>query len=235
MDALKAFEFGHLIAFVLPGLVATRALAYYLPSLQEAISKVTSGGEGAVGPLILIIVISAGVGLTISLLRQQWLDLLFGSVLMFFKVKSKTGTGWQARPSWRVNYEIVTQNEKCEKLYGQAVNQVYRYYQFIGNMAIAVTCMTVARFEIQNKDAVGATWLGMSPNQALTTLSVLLFLTAASQFTGWCRVHNQITGSFNGAGMREGDIGSIPKQTLGQQPNPAERTDIKAKPTGGSK
>src|SRR4051812_32939044 len=86
VDALKVFDFGQLIAFVLPGLVATRGLALLMPSLQRAFDKISAPGEGAIGPLLWLLLVAATIGLTISLCRQQWVDLVFGWIYGCFPI-----------------------------------------------------------------------------------------------------------------------------------------------------
>src|SRR5213076_2352263 len=88
-EIIKGFDFGQLIAFILPGIVSARALGYYLPSVQRAMDKTSTGGEGVSGPLIWLLFVAATSGLTISVVRQQWFDLLFGFIYGKFKDKKK--------------------------------------------------------------------------------------------------------------------------------------------------
>lgn len=203
MEALKAFEFGHLIAFVLPGLVATRAAAFYLSSLGTALEKATSGGEGAVGPLLWVLLAGATLGLTISVMRQQWLDPLFGWVYGLMKRRDPNfkGEGKAPRiapPAWRPNYRAISASTECAALFEKSVANVYRYYQFITNLGIAVALLALAIADqpVQvitgNSNVAPVLWTW----KALSLGAGALLLTGYLQFEGWCRVHNQITSPF---------------------------------------
>jgi hypothetical protein len=199
--ALKAFDFGHLIAFILPGLVAARAAAYYLGSVQSALDKATSGGEGAIGPLVWVLLVGAAAGLTISVMRQQWLDPLFGGIYSWFKMADPdhVGSGKPkrvARPPWRPNYRALSASKDCADLYEKAVANVYRYYQFITNMGIAVSVLSLARWHQVLKVSDGSVSDMLTGSRILGVLGFVLIITGYQQFKGWCRVHNQITEPF---------------------------------------
>lgn len=192
MEALKAFEFGHLIAFVIPGLVATRALAYYVSALDASIKIVTTGGEGALGPVLVLLISGVSVGLTLSVFRQQWLDPIHGRIYGKFKDRAPEGKDERGRPvkvcrpNWRPNYGAIRDRKDLQEFYDHAISQVYRYYQFIANMAIALFLLYAARLDqygCREPVTIG-----------VVVVALLLEITAYQQFKGWCRVHNQITG-----------------------------------------
>lgn len=194
VEALKAFDFGQLIAFVLPGLVATRGLALLLPTLDAAFVKITTGGEGALGPLVWLLIVGATAGLTISVSRQQWLDPIFGWIYS------------DEHGPWRVNYAALKKDEKAQALYAQAVSNVYRYYQFIANMAIALALAAGILWRaafIAPSPPSGATPPYEGLKWVTAILSAFLLVTAYQQFKGWCRVHNPITSDVESKGTSD--------------------------------
>jgi hypothetical protein len=198
-EIIKGFDFGQLIAFILPGIVSARALGYYLPSVQRAMDKASTGGEGVSGPLIWLLFVAATSGLTISVVRQQWFDLLYGFIYGKFKDTKKGESKGDVedrveRPHWRPNYTAI-RDKKCEALYDKAVSNVYRYYQFISNMGIALILLAIARWNNSPSSAANAQQGAREREITVTVafLSVFLLFTAYQQFKGWCRVHNQIS------------------------------------------
>src|SRR5690348_9630339 len=89
VEALKAFDFGQLIAYILPGLAAARGLALVMPDLGTSFQKVTAGGEGALGPLVWLLIVGATIGLTISVTRQNSIDVLFGHIYACYPKSEK--------------------------------------------------------------------------------------------------------------------------------------------------
>jgi hypothetical protein len=212
MEPLKGIDFGQLIAFILPGTVAARALAYYLPSIQQAIDKASTGGEGSIGPLIWFFFVAATCGLTISVTRQQWLDPLFGWIYGKFKDAPQNKVDGQKkneRPSWRPNYVALRESTACAELFEKSVNQVYRYYQFAANLALSFALITVARYWAPEllQSRSNQTTHSITIGSGVVALS--LFLTAYQQFKGWCRVHNQITGGVSVAPKGSSPSGAI--------------------------
>jgi hypothetical protein len=231
VEALKAFDFGQLIAFVLPGLVATRALALLMPSLAAAFEKITAPGEGAFGPLVWLLLVGSTVGLTISVTRQQWLDPVFGWIYGCFPIRENSKTKERPRGPWRVNYSVITRDEKMQAWYEKAVREVYRYYQFIANIGIA---LAIGAGALWRAASLGQSHLTPdSPPFALlrwvaTGLSLFLLFTAYQQFKGWCRVHNQITSSVESKGSS--NTATKQANTAAEQANPAA-----AAPDAGSR
>lgn len=184
VDALKVFDFQYLIAWVLPGLVATRAVAYYFSQLATAYEKASAGGDGAVVPLILLILAALTCGLTVSLLRQQFFDSFVGWCRSF-------GKDGEDLPGWRPNYAVILASKEKTEAFEKILQQVYRYYQFVANMAFSVGVLALARWH----SLKGASSTDLNITRGLGALSLLLLLTAISQFIGWCRVHNQVCAS----------------------------------------
>jgi hypothetical protein len=259
VDLFKGFEFGHIIAFLLPGFVATRAMAYYLPFVQDTLDRAVRGGDGSVGAGIFYVTVAATVGLTISILRQVWLDRWFGWLHENMKLDVPFGrvlhlgrrarrcqrdsrSWWPGTWSWQptkdeeaelekfvpgsaaVNYQVLRRSKELLETFGQSVNQVYRYYQFVGNMGIATLLLAVARWHFQHAgvrkqvmDAAIAAKLSAvkaasaaasaataTPLLTETELTVATFAggavligTAFFHFRGWCSVHNRITANYD--------------------------------------
>ena len=100
VEALKAFDFGQLIALILPALVATRGIVLLTPSLHAAFDKITVGREGALGPLVWLLIVGAAIGLTIHVTRQRSIDLLFVTIYGCFPKDEKKKAKQKRRP-WR--------------------------------------------------------------------------------------------------------------------------------------
>jgi hypothetical protein len=169
MEGLKV-TFGHVIAFLLPGIVSARAMAYHFPTIQEALDSLVSGKAGAFGQSIFLTGVAATLGLTTSLLRGQYIDRWFGRCM---------------GGSWRTDYSLV---KAAGETFEKAVENVYRYYQFMANLALSLLLLGLTRFVVAR-----FTWNEDGPLSVAIVFIALFFLfTAYLQFKEWCRVRNAI-------------------------------------------
>lgn len=128
MKPLEFMSFGHFIAFVLPGIVAARALAYLVPSLQRAFTALEGASSEAAGPIFLVTIAALTIGLTLNTVRRAVVD----NVLNTIGPKRE-----------RLDYSLLTA-EKHER-FKDAIEGVYRPYEFTANMALALLSLCVAR------------------------------------------------------------------------------------------
>jgi hypothetical protein len=146
------------------------------------------------------LIVGSTAGLTISLTRQQFLDSLFGWIYGCFPIRGELRKE-AARPPWRPNYVAIARSEKIQALFDKVVREVYRYYQFIANISVALAIDAGVLWRVSSvvPAAPSGATAAASPYGALkwvaTGLSGFLLFTAYQQFKGWCRVHNQITSS----------------------------------------
>jgi hypothetical protein len=188
MEGLR-ITFGHVIAFFLPGIVTTRAVAYFFPTIQTALDSLISGASGALGQSVFLAGVAATTGLATSAIRGQYLDGVFGWFMRGCKRASKCG------PDWRTNYERV---KAAGEMWDKAVENVFRYYQFTANLSIALFVLFWARAVVKGLQWNRETQITM----AILVVSLLLLLTAYLQFLEWCRVRNSVLQA-EGAGGSE--------------------------------
>jgi hypothetical protein len=125
---LEFMSFGRFIAFVLPGLVAARAVAYLVPSLQRAFTALEGASSEAAGPIFLVTVAALTVGLTLNNVRRIVLDWILNRI---------------GPPREKLDYSQLTE-EKRER-FRDVVEDVYRTYEFTANMALALLLLFGAR------------------------------------------------------------------------------------------
>jgi hypothetical protein len=186
MEGLR-INFGHVIAFFLPGIVTTRAVAYFFPTIQTALDSLISGTSGALGQTIFLAGIAATTGLATSAIRGQYLDRFFGWFMRGCKPARKGSV------DWRTNYERV---KAAGEIWEKVVENFYRYYQFTANLSIALLVLVVARLVVYSFQ-----WSSDAPVTFITLfVSLLLLRTAYLQFKEWCSVRDSVLRSGAGAG-----------------------------------
>lgn len=171
MKPLELLSFGHFIAFVLPGIVAARALAYLVPSLQRAFTALEGASSEAAGPIFLVTLAALTIGLTLNTVRREVVD----------PILNRVGPKRE-----RLDYSLLTA-EKHER-FKDALEGVYRPYEFSANMALALLLLCVAR----------AAWgppqagLGSSVTIGAGVLGVLMLVVSFSQLRETYRVLSKI-------------------------------------------
>jgi hypothetical protein len=142
---------------------------------STSLDSLVSGKTGAFGQSIFLTGVAATLGLTTSLLRGQYVDGWFG---------------WCMGGSWRTDYgRVKAAGETFEK----AVENVYRYYQFMANLSLSLLLLGVTRFVIAR-----FTWNEDGPlSLAIIFIALFLLRTAYLQFKEWCSVRNSILNARN--------------------------------------
>lgn len=125
---LEFMSFGRFIAFVLPGIVAARAVAYLVPSLQRAFTALEGASNEAAGPIFMVVVAALTIGLTLNNVRRVALDWLLNQF---------------GPPRQTLDYSHLTE-EKQER-FRDVVEDVYRTYEFTANMALALLLLFSGR------------------------------------------------------------------------------------------
>lgn len=131
MVQFAPINFGLIIAYILPGMVAVYGLRYLSPRL-DALWSTLEGGQVVLGPLILIGVSALAVGLIVSSFR----------VVVLEPILYRTGI-----PKKSIKYKKIASPENRE-LFGQMVENVYRYEQFYGNVLLSLLLLSILRYFI---------------------------------------------------------------------------------------
>ena len=187
MEGLR-ITFGHVIAFFLPGIVTTRAVAYFFPTIQTALDSLISGVSGALGQTVFLAGIAATTGLATSAIRGQYLDEWFGRFMCRHELPS------DGPPRWKTDYGQV--KAVGLEMWEKTVENVFRYYQFTANLSIAIMLLFAARL-LTN----GIAWdREFRVTLAVLGVSILLLVTAYRQFRGWCNVKDSVLRPAAGSG-----------------------------------
>ncbi len=128
MKTTEFMTFGNLIAFALPGAVAVRAVAYLSPSLRHAFAALEGATNEAAGPIFFVTVAALAAGVTLNTVRRAAFDALL----------NRLGRG-------RVTLDYSRLSEQNRERFNDALEGVYRPYEFTANMALALALVVVAR------------------------------------------------------------------------------------------
>jgi hypothetical protein len=126
---LAPFNFGVLIAFLLPGFTATYALSYVSPRIRQLIDSL-SKGEAALGPSLLLLAISLVSGLVISAFREYVLEALHRL------------TGLKTTP---LSHAALKDPDRF-KVFQETIENRYRYSQFYGNLFLSLVLLILFRY-----------------------------------------------------------------------------------------
>ena len=127
MTSASPLDFGHLIAFLVPGFVALFAITYISPEAKVIFEKSLETGSG-VGAELGIGLFSIGIGVTIGAIRDMILD-----QIQFHTGVVKHDLNWSKL------------SDKKTAAFDRAVNNTYRFAQFYGNMFIATLILVASR------------------------------------------------------------------------------------------
>lgn len=130
MTEVSGKNFGLLIAYVLPGFVSLWGVSYFSPTVNRWLvspSPAAAASAVTVGGFLYVTLASVAAGLTASTVRWAVIDQLHGV----------TGV---RRPRWDDS-----RLQECFGAYWALVEDHYRYYQFYGNMLVAMLFLFAAR------------------------------------------------------------------------------------------
>jgi hypothetical protein len=122
VPGLQSASFGLAIAFIAPGVVGLWGLSLHLPTVRAWFGATEA--EATSAGFLFVLVASLAVGLTLSGIRQELLDKVVFDRLM-------------GRPRPATDEMKLTDPNSLRALQYVAEN-LYRYYQFYSNMAVAV-------------------------------------------------------------------------------------------------
>jgi hypothetical protein len=126
MTEVNGRNFGLLIAYVLPGVVALAAIAQHSGTIRTWFGA-PPGPAATVGGFLYVTLASVAAGMAVSVVRWLLLDWLH----------HHTGI---PRPAW--DFSGLQKNLAA---FQGVVENHYRYYQFYGNMLVAVVIVAVAQ------------------------------------------------------------------------------------------
>jgi hypothetical protein len=152
MQRVSQGSFGFVIAYLVPGLVALSIAADFLPAVESWLS----GGEDApsVGGFLYGTLAALGSGLTISALRWLTLDQLHHC----------TGL---APP--KLDFAHLHRHFEAHQ---GAVENHYRYYQFYGNMLLAIALIPLG-------PSMHSVWLADAPGRIIGGLLIVVYFLAS--------------------------------------------------------
>jgi hypothetical protein len=121
MEFTTSLKFYDLIAFVLPGFASLFSIRYFSNYINQLIIQITSS-EPKINHVIILLIVSLICGLIISAIRNLILD----------KIQFWTGVKEQTTDYSKLK------SEGTQKLFDAAVNNIYRFCQFYGNIFITI-------------------------------------------------------------------------------------------------
>jgi hypothetical protein len=125
MPDLGSTTFGYIIAYLLPGLTASIGLAFASPPIEEVFRNVINEQNLALGLMGALSAIALGLFLTLfrSLIVEEFL--------------------WKSRSLTPEEHATIITDEDKFRAYRSAVDEIYRYHQFWGGMALAVPIVLI--------------------------------------------------------------------------------------------
>jgi hypothetical protein len=161
-------NFGLIIAYFLPGVLVTYALRFVSFRIDHLLNLVEEG-QVFLGPATILIISALVTGLIISSVR----------VVLVEPLIHITGV-----PKPRVNYKKLAPPEQWA-VYSQVVENIYRFYQFYGNILLGLLMLGVLRYGIAGSPIVSS-----AQNIALFVLTlgsvVTLFFAARQSMKQLC-------------------------------------------------
>lgn len=162
-------DFGFVIAYLLPGLVALWGCGYFEPTIRSWFGAVPENAP-TIGGFLYVTLASLAAGLVASTVRWMLIDTLF----------HRTGI---PRPHW--NFSRLQANVAA---FDFLVGIHYRYYQFYANGAVAVVFTSVARHLAAGQRAHGLDMLDL----AAVVLIAVLLAGARDTFRKYCTRVGQV-------------------------------------------
>jgi hypothetical protein len=141
MGGLSPLDFGLFMAYILPGFVAVFALTYISPWARQVFNLVLSK-DSSVGATFIIFLAALAIGIIVSALRGLVLD----------AIQFKSGVSRLPQ----INLGKI-RDPNVLSAFKEAINNVYRFSQFYGNMAVALTMLLAFKFIIAG-DSIASSW-----------------------------------------------------------------------------
>jgi hypothetical protein len=154
MQAFSPLGFGEVIAFLLPGLVALRAVAHFSDSVGGWFTACESS-SAPVGPALLLLIGGLAAGVTVSAVRWAGLDCFL----------------FRKHQLCDLDYSKVDDHKEA---FRAIIEGRYRFYQFNGNMLVAVVALVTARFAASGSAALAGAPLALTITLVLAILVLLL-------------------------------------------------------------
>lgn len=162
-------NFGLIIAYFLPGVLVTYSLRYVSSRIDHLLNLVEEG-QVFIGPATILIISALVTGLIISSARVVLVDPLIHI----------TGV-----PKPRTDYKKLAPSEQWA-VYSQIVENIYRFYQFYGNIFLGLLMLGVLRYGIAGIP-IGSSAQSVSLFLLTAGSVVTLFLAARQSMKQLCR------------------------------------------------
>jgi len=174
MVQFAPINFGLIIAYILPGTVAVYGLRYLSPRI-DALWSILERGQAVLGPLILIGVSALAVGLIVSAFRVVVLErILYGTRI----------------PKESIDYKKIA-NPDSRELFGQMVENVYRYEQFYGNVLLSLLLLSILRYFVADRP-IAQTRSDIAAFVAIVASLVVLFIATRNQLAEVSRAVHEL-------------------------------------------
>lgn len=131
MPKFGPITFGIVIAYFLPGIIVAYAMQYISPRIGMLFQSVAQGDKVA-GPAILVAIITLFSGLAASAFRSLTLDTCFER--------------WVAQTP-DIDYAAIGSGRSLT-VFQDAIDNIYRYYQFYGNTCISLLFLIACRYGV---------------------------------------------------------------------------------------
>jgi len=156
MEGITSTTFGYIIAFFLPGFVCLQSISYVSDALRDVLDT-AKGKDPSIGIIFYTLIAALICGLIVSAFRTVVLEWAYckwkweGKVRgrqMYIKI-GRRQLPFKIIPVDRspVIYAKLLDDKRLA-LYQATVDNNYRYYQFYGNLCIALTLLFFCRYVI---------------------------------------------------------------------------------------
>lgn len=137
-----SIDFGHGIAYLIPGMLTALALNKFFPEIESLFKRVYEG-NAIVGALALLVVLSIVLGLIISVLRGIVIDQTFSKRLPEWSKFGILHLHTSPIKNKEVSFAFLS-NEGIMAAYRETRN-LRRLYQFYGNTLLALILILLSR------------------------------------------------------------------------------------------
>ena len=131
MDKVPGVSLGTIIAFVAPGFIGLRALAYHLSTASAWFNAAVERDQG-VGVFFFVLLASLAIGVVLSGVRTITLEPMLNWGFSHWRLEE---------PSWQ--YDLIA-SEPRRKVFEALVENKYKFYQFYGNSFAAIVVLMIS-------------------------------------------------------------------------------------------